>query len=157
MELQKIITKLIEDPDSVSKFSLRRGKLLYKDRLVISSTLSLIPSILSTFHDSVLGGYSGFLWTYKRMAGELYWKGMKKDVKNYVDSCLICQKNKVDAISPTGLLQPLPVPDKVWGDITMDVVEGLLKSQGKDSIMVVVDRLSKYGHFLALSHPYNGK
>lgn len=73
------------------------------------------------------------------MAGELYWKGMKKDVKNYVDSCLICQKNKVDAISPAGLLQPLPVPDKVWGDITMDVVEGLLKSQGKDSIMVVVD------------------
>lgn len=84
-------------------------------------------------------------------------KGMKKDVKKYVESFIICQKNKVDSITLVGLLQPLPVPDRVWGDITMDFVEGLPKSQGKDAIMVVVDRLSKYGHFVSLSHPYNAK
>ena len=48
---------------------------------------------------------------------------------------------------------PYFVPDKVWTDIFMDFIEGLPKSFGKDVIMVVVGRLSKYAHFIPISHP----
>jgi len=67
------------------------------------------------------------------------------------------------------LLQPLPIPTKVlapggllqpllvWTDISMNFIGGLPKAQGKDTILVVVDRLTQYAHFFALSHPYTAK
>ena len=80
---------------------------------------------------------------------------MKTDIKNFVATCEVCQRNKSDNLSPAGLLQPLPIPTQVWTDISMDFIGGLPKSKGKDTILVVVDRLIKYAHFIPLGHPFN--
>ena len=53
-----------------------------------------------------------------------------------------------------GLLQPLPIPTWMWTEVSMDFIEGLLPSNGHIVIMVIVDRLKKYAHFVALRHPY---
>jgi hypothetical protein len=69
--------------------------------------------------------------------------------------CAVCQRNKSVHLHPAGLLQPLPVPSAVWSSISMDFMEGFPKVGGKSVILTVVDRFSKYAHFIALGHPYS--
>jgi hypothetical protein len=82
---------------------------------------------------------------------------MKADTTNYVKSCPICQLNKSENIPYPRLLQSLPLPDMASQHLTIDFIEGLPKSEGKDTILVVVDKLTKYAHFIALSHPFTTK
>lgn len=88
------------------------------------------------------------------MKSLFYWKGLKKDVKEWVRNCDICQRCKSENVASPGLLQPLNIPDEAWQGISIDFVEGLPKSSNKEVIMVVVGRLTKYAHFLPLAHPY---
>lgn len=82
---------------------------------------------------------------------------MKGDIKNFIEECDVCQRNKYSTLSPAGLLQPLPIPCQVWQDISMDFVGGLSQVRDKDTIFVVIDRLTKHVHFFPLRHPYNAK
>ena len=68
---------------------------------------------------------------------------------------MVFQQNKVKTIKTLGLLQLLAIPGQRWEEVSMDFITGLPKSEGKSIIMVVVDRLTKYAHFCALSHPFN--
>lgn len=53
------------------------------------------------------------------------------------------------------MLQPLPVPDHAWQIVSLDFVEGLPKSASFNCILVVVDKFSKYSHFVPLTHPFS--
>jgi hypothetical protein len=110
--------------------------------------------ILQQFHNSPLAGHMGNQKTYSKIKKEFYWPKMKMDIRKYIRECDVCQRNKVKNIHLAGLLQPLPIPTQMWTEVSMDFIEGLANSNGRNVIMVVVDRLSKYAHFIPLSHPY---
>lgn len=71
------------------------------------------------------GDHYGVLKTFKWLAFEFFWTGMKQDVVSFVVACPACQQHKTSTLSPGELLQPPPLPTQVWDDITMDFVEGL--------------------------------
>lgn len=73
---------------------------------------------------------------------------------DYIQSCPIYQQAKSKHVKLPRLLQHLSVPEQAWHTISMDFIEGLPKSAKWDVIMVVVNKLTKYAHFLPLSHIY---
>lgn len=112
--LQAIISALKQGETTKSGFVLQNGVLLYQDRLVMSDLSTFVPIILKEFHSTTQGGHSGFYRTYHRLAANLYWKGMKKDIQTFVQNCIVSQCNKYATSTPGGLLQPLPIPNQVW-------------------------------------------
>lgn len=99
-------------------------------------------------------GHQGAAKTYQAVRGRFTWKGLKQDIMHHVQEWLHCQESKEEYAKLAGLLQPLPIPQQKWEHISMDFITGLPKAQGKDYIMVVVDRLTKFAHFFAITTSY---
>lgn len=138
-------------------YAWRNELLCYNNRVVIPPSSSFIPTLLHEHHNTLMGGHSGVLRTFKRLAHLFYWPAMHKTVRDYVAACDTCQRAKYESLSPAGLLQPLPIPHRIWEDVSMDFVDGLPTSNHHTSIMVVVDRLSKSAHLVPLAHPYTSR
>jgi len=112
---------------------------------------------LHEFHSSLVGGHTGFARTLARIAAQFYWNGMHKDIREYVQNCLVCQQAKTTTFLPSGLLQPLPIPNQIWEDLAIDFITGLPSPGGYTVILVVIDRLSKYAYFSPLKAYFSSK
>jgi hypothetical protein len=127
------------------------GLLLHGTRVFVPNFGDLRHQALHLAHGI---GHEGTQKTLHRLQAEFYILGDRALVADWVRNCTMCQRNKTPALSPAGLLQPLEVPSQVWADISMDFIEGLPKVGSKSVILTVVDRFSKYTHFIPLGHPY---
>jgi len=127
------------------------GLLLHGKRIFVPAQDDLRQRVLSLVHSA---GHEGVQKALQRLRADFYVPHDRRLVQEFVRACPTCQRNKTPTQRPAGLLQPLEVPSQVWADISMDFVEGLPKVGGKSVILTVVDRFSKYVHFITLSHPY---
>lgn len=76
---------------------------------------------------------------------------MKREIAQFMSQCLTCQQVKVEHQRLVRLLQPFLIPEWKWENIAIDFVSGFLRtSKGFDSVWVVIDRLTKSAHFLAV-------
>jgi hypothetical protein len=149
-EFQQFLVKVQNQPDDYPDFAILDGLLFFKGKLFIPPNSPLKQALLEEFHSSTIGGHSGIHRTFGRLQENVYWHGMRSDVTEFVKSCATCQQVKPSNHSPYGLLHPLPVPERVWEDISLDFIVGLPSFQTHTVILVVVDRLSKAAHFGSL-------
>jgi hypothetical protein len=148
------IQTLCINSGAVLDFSLKDGVLYYKNRIWIGNNTSLQHKILANLHSSAVGGHSGIQVTYQRVQHLFAWPRLRASITQYVQSCTVCQQAKPEHVKYPGMLQLLPVPAHAWQIVSLDFIEGLPRSATFNCILVVVDKFSKYNHFVPLSHPF---
>ena len=104
--------------------------------------------LIKECHDTQWAGHPGGHRTYALLERAYYWPKLREQVDNYVKTCIICQQDKVLRAKAFGLLEPLPVPQKPFESVSMDFISTLPKVGEYTSILVVVDRFSKYAIFI---------
>ena len=150
------VNKLKREAESgqLKGFSVRAyGTLMMGHKLCVPDVGGLKKEIIEEAHSSTYAMHPGSTKMYHTLREHYWWRGMKKDVAEFISRCLICQKVKAEYKKPVGLLQSLPIPQWKWERITMDFVVGLPRFQsGYDVIWVIVDRLTKSTHFLPMKN-----
>lgn len=152
-----LIQELTVSPDSHKPFKLQNGVLRYQGRVWIGANSALQIRIMQALHSSPLGGHSGFPVTYARVRKLFAWSGLKSSVTEFVSSCTICLQAKPEWCRYLGLLSPLPVPSESWQVISMDFIKGLPRSETTNCLMVIIDKFSKFSHFVPLHHPFSAQ
>ena len=150
-EIASIRDRVQADMDDKGRAMHTNGNLRYMGRVVVPQLIKLRDEILQEFHFSRFVVHPSGTKMYRDLRRYYYWGGMKRDAGDFVRRCLTCQQVKAEHQKPTGLLQPLEVAKWKWEQVTMDFVTHLPRTKRRhDTLWVIVDRLTKSAHFLAV-------
>jgi len=128
-----------------------------QDRLHLQNNLIYVPKgpirlkILKECHDNTLASHFGMARTHELVSRNYWWPKMNRLLRECVKYCDTCTRSKAPKYRPFGLLRPLLIPSRPWGSIGMDFITDLPIVKAKNSILVVVDRLTKMAHFTPCS------
>ena len=137
-------------PDiSLSECKVEGNRLYFRDRLYVPDN-GLRPLLLQLAHDLPESGHPGKNKLYDLLAREYWWPHISGDVNTFTRNCHGCIRNKTSRLRYQGALKPLPIPAQRWRNISVDFIGPLVPSNGYDTIMVVVDRLSKMRHIIGV-------
>jgi hypothetical protein len=145
-----------ETPDSQKHRAYRlanNGLLYFEDAdgnvrlcVPISQQGNLIKEVHDEAHETA---HAGGERTLASLRERFYWPTMRVDINNYVKTCDPCQKTKHSRTKTPGFLQPLAIPAEPFDTISLDFITGLPDASGKDTILVVMDKLTKFATFIA--------
>jgi Reverse transcriptase (RNA-dependent DNA polymerase)/RNase H-like domain found in reverse transcriptase/Integrase zinc binding domain/Chromo (CHRromatin Organisation MOdifier) domain/Aspartyl protease len=127
-------------------WSLQDGLLLRNGLVYIPE--SLCVDVIQEHHDLPLIGHPGVARTCELITRNFWFPRMQRSVENYINSCHLCQTSKAPRHAKHGELAPLPVPTSPWKGLSCDFITDLPLSNGMDSILVFVDRMTKMSHFV---------
>ena len=134
------------------------GSFWFRNRLCVPDDQEIRKEILEEAHSTPYTIHPGSTKMYKDLKGIFWWNNMKRDIAKFISECDVCQRVKAEHQKPGGYLQPLEIPIWNWEQIGMDFIVGLPRtSTGHDSIWVIIDRLTKTGHFIPMKKTYSLK
>jgi hypothetical protein len=134
--------------EAMKDYTMEDGVLYRQNKIYVPKDEDIKQQLLELYHDSEIVGHPGQAKTLELVSRGYYWPSMKAYVNQYVGACDACQRNKQRHSRLQGSLKPLPVPEGPWQSISCDFIVELPKSNGYDTILVVVDRLTKMAHFI---------
>ena len=158
-EGQKQVSKMIKLRAKIEggrkpEFQIRDdGVIVRGSRMCVPEIGELKREIMEEAHSSAYAMHPGSTKMYNTLREHYLWKGMKKEIADFVSKCLTCQQVKAEHQKPAGKIHPFPILVWKWDKISMDFVTGLPRTQRQhDAIWVIVDRLTKSAHFLPVSN-----
>ncbi len=126
----------------------------YNESLYVSKDLSVREELLKHHHDDSLAKHFNVDKISELLDCKYYWKSMIKDIKEYVDTCDICQRMKMKHHLSYDELKSLLRFTDSWKEITMNFITDLSSSKWKeimyDSILMIVEHYIKMMHYLSM-------
>ncbi|KAI3815960.1 hypothetical protein L1987_15644 [Smallanthus sonchifolius] len=123
----------------------------FAERIWIPLYGNLRELVMDEAHKSRYSIHPGSDKMYHDLKVLYWWPKMKANIATFVSKGLTCSKVKVEYQKPSGLLQQPEIPMWKWEQISMDFITKLTRTpSGCDTIWVIVDRLTKSAHFLAI-------
>jgi len=149
------VVKAVEEMKRAGVKVLRDEEWREHERLMLKEGKVYVPKdeklraeVIRLHHNTPVGGHGGQWKTTELVTRNFWWPGVSREVKQYVEGCDAYQRNKNRTQAPVGKLMPNSIPEKPWSHISADFITKLPLAQGYDSVLVVVDRLTKMAHFI---------
>jgi len=133
------------------------GLLCYQGTIWIPKDEGIRTTLIASDHEPPQAAHGGTAKTSELSSIRYYWQKIREDIKRFIKNCDTCQRTKVVRHAPYGLLQTNEAPDRPWKSIAMDFITELPKSDGYDTILRVIDRLTKMSHFVPCSNDLDAR
>jgi hypothetical protein len=117
--------------------------LYFRNRKWVPASEPLRTRLIHEIYSSPAVGHPGREGIYKVLARDYFWPGMSDNIRRFIRNCDICGCTKPWKDGLQGFLKPLPLPEHIWKEISMDFIDRLPESDGCTSLLVVTNQLSK--------------
>ena len=146
-EVPKVYTKIEHFQEVVPNFVLENGHLYryIQGDVKLCIPQALVLNYLYQNHNTPGAAHGGITATSKRIARHYYWPTLLADVKRYVSRCELCQVYKDPSRQTRQPLGDLPMPQRPWHRVHMDVWSPGGESQdGNRYVVGFIDAYTKF-------------
>jgi len=143
-ELQQASSKTVRS----TEWSEEDEVLWFRGKIYIPQNSDLRRRVVSLCHDTKVAGHPGRWKTLKLVSRNYWWPQMSRYIRQYISTCDLCLRTKPIRQAPVGELRLLWIPDSRWDTLSVDFVVELPLSSRHDAVMIVVDSVSKWAHFI---------
>ena len=136
---------------------LPNGIVTFNNQIYVPINKKLRRDIMIAHHNGILAGHRGQHATVDLVKKAYWWPGMRGDISSYVAACPVCMRAKPQSKALATTLSPHDAPPEPWHTISLDLVGPLPLSNGYDTVLTIVNKLTKYTYFIPVSKDINSQ